>query len=419
MILKRLVEYSQRLSLPPRLYAPTPIDWIIELKPCGAPVGMVDRRTGSGKNKRGKRQPAPTLGMLRTSDIRPLLFCDNGGYVLGIGSKGKPQKAQQKLYSFRKLVEACHQTLNLPETGAVHAFYQRHFTQFTPSSDYEPEHTIAFRVNGRLLIDLPQVQQFWRDYASSTYGITGASAFCLVCNQPKPIVRAHYLGVKGIPGGQPTGMALVSANADAFLSYGLEAGDLAPICLDCSEQMLHALNELLQDSRTRLRVGQIAYCFWTREPVEFDITRFLEQPDPNDVKALLQSVAQGGASPPVNANEFYALALSANSARVVVRSYLELTLPDVQRNLARWFERLQLHEDDKPVGVFALARALYREAKDISAHVPETLIRCALTGAPLPMYLLQLAIQRNRAEQKVTENRARLIQAALRSHNYP
>jgi hypothetical protein len=33
------------------------------------------------------------------------------------------------------------------------------------------------------------------------------------------------------------------------------------------------------------------------------------------------------------------------------------------------------------------------------------------------MSLLQLAIQRNRAERSVTDNRARLIQAVLRSHN--
>jgi CRISPR-associated protein Csd1 len=117
------------------------------------------------------------------------------------------------------------------------------------------------------------------------------------------------------------------------------------------------------------------------------------------------------------ANDFYAVALSANSARVVVRSYLETTLSAVQCNLAQWFRWQQLYAGDTPVGVFQLARDLYFKADDIPAHVPETLIRCAITGAPLPMSLLQLAIQRNRAERSVTDNRARLIQAVLRSHN--
>ncbi len=418
MILKRLVEYSQRLNLPPRLYAPTRIHWLIDLDDEGVPRGLVKIGEENGKHI-GQEHEAPALGNLRTSDIRPLLFCDNGGYVLGqVAEDKKAERVQEQHAAFKTLVAKCHARLQIPETHAVNAFYKHHFGQLELPGDYNPAHNIAFRVNGRWVIDLPEVQQFWAEYAAKEYALVGEPATCLVCGDFKPVVRRHYLPVKGVPGGQSSGMALVSANIEAFESYGLKEGSLAPICLDCSEQMLHALNELLQDSSTHLRVGQIAYCFWTREPTEFDVVRFLNQPDPNDVKVLLERVVRGGASPPVDTNEFYALALSANSARVVVRSYLELTLPEVQRNLAQWFRWQQLYEGDTPVGVFALARALYREAKDIPAHVPETLIRCALTGAPLPIYLLRLALQRNRAEQGVSDDRARLIQAVLRAHNH-
>jgi hypothetical protein len=93
MLLQRLVGYSQRISLPPCLYAETPVDWLIDLDANGAPRGMVDLRQGSGKQKRGQSHPAPTLGNLRTSAIMPLLFCDNGGYVLGLAAKGKKTSA--------------------------------------------------------------------------------------------------------------------------------------------------------------------------------------------------------------------------------------------------------------------------------------------------------------------------------------
>ena len=212
-------------------------------------------------------------------------------------------------------------------------------------------------------------------------------------------------------------MSLISANADAFESYRLTEGFVSPICLDCSERALKALDALMRDPNTSLRVGKLVYCFWTREPTEFNLVRLLDNPNPDEVKRLLETVVRGGTPSQPQANEFYAVALSANSARVVVRSYLETTLSEVQRNLARWFRWQQLYAGDTPVGVFQLARALYFKADDIPAHVPETLIRCAITGAPLPMSLLQLAIQRNRAEQGVTDNRARLIQAVLRSHN--
>jgi CRISPR-associated protein Csd1 len=173
----------------------------------------------------------------------------------------------------------------------------------------------------------------------------------------------------------------------------------------------------MRDPNTSLRVGKLVYCFWTRQPTQFSVVRLLNDPDPNEVKQLLQSVVQGGTPSQPQAHDFYAVALSANSARVVVRSYLETTCPKCSATSRSGSAGSNCTRGDTPVGVFQLARALYFKADDIPAHVPETLIRCAITGAPLPMSLLQLAIQRNRAEQSVTDNRARLIQAVLRSHN--
>jgi CRISPR-associated protein Csd1 len=418
MLLQRLVKYSQRISLPPCLYAETPVDWLIDLDANGAPRGMVDLRQGSGKQKRGQPHPAPTLGNLRTSAIMPLLFCDNGGYVLGLAAKGKNnQRVQQQHDAFKQLVADCHQKLQLPETRAVHEFYQHHFAKLQVPDDYDPAETVAFRVDGQWVIDLPAVQRFWAEYAKSNYNLLGAPMECLVCGQVKPALRAHYLPIKGIPGGQSSGMALVSINSNAFESYRLTEAFVSPICLDCSERALKALDTLMRDPNTSLRVGKLVYCFWTRQPTQFSVVRLLDDPDPHEVKRLFETVARGGVPAQPQANEFYAVALSANSARVVVRSYLETTLSEVERNLARWFRWQQLYAGDTPVGVFQLARALYFKADDIPAHVPETLIRCAITGAPLPMSLLQLAIQRNRAEQSVSDNRARLIQAVLRSHN--
>lgn len=419
MLLQRLVEYSQRLNnLPPCLYADAPVDWVIDLDADGAPRGMINLRQGSGKQQRGKLHAVPTLGNLRTSAIMPLLFCDNGGYVLGLAAKDKKNaRVQQQHNAFKQLVAHCHQQLQLRETRAVHEFYQHHFAKLQVPDDYDPAETVAFRVDGQWVIDLPAVQRFWAEYAKSNYNLLGAPMECLVCGQVKPALRAHYLPIKGIPGGQSSGMALVSINSNAFESYRLTEAFVSPICLDCSERALKALDALMRDPNTSLRVGKLVYCFWTRESTEFSVVRLLDNPDPDAVKRLLETVVLGGAPSQPQAHDFYAVALSANSARVVVRSYLETTLSEVQRNLAQWFRWQQLHAGDTPVGVFQLARALYLKADDIPAHVPETLIRCALTGTPLPMSLLQLAIQRNRAEQGVSDNRARLIQAVLCSHN--
>src|SRR5690606_34012405 len=50
--------------------------------------------------------------------------------------------------------------------------------------------------------------------------------------------------------------------------------------------------------------------------------------------------------------------------------------------------------------------------------VSKSLVRLALAGDPLPLDLLYLAVRRNRAEQRVTRNRAMLIKMVLGSQ-YP
>ena len=40
-------------------------------------------------------------------------------------------------------------------------------------------------------------------------------------------------------------MTMVSANADAFESYGLKASLIAPVCRDCAERSARAYNALL------------------------------------------------------------------------------------------------------------------------------------------------------------------------------
>jgi CRISPR-associated protein Csd1 len=435
MLLQRLVEYSQRVSLPPCLYEPKEVRWLIRLSADGKPLGMVP--TSGEDEERGIRHPVPSAK--RTSGVRAFLFCDKGSYVLGIAEQNAdPQLAQKQHQAFKELVARCHETLGLPETHAVNEFYQRYFGQLQVPPDCKPSDIIAFAVGERWVTDLPEVQRFWADYAAEAFNLADRRMQCLVCGQVRPVVRRHQVAIKIPKIGQPSGMALVSTNADAFRSYGLKESFGAPICLECSERSHNALNELIRNPNTSLQVGELVYCFWTRQPTQFSVVRLLNDPDPNEVKQLLQSVVQGGTPSQPQAHDFYAVALSANSARVVVRSYLETTLSEVRRNLAQWFRWQQLYAGDTPVGVPGLAESLYRKPKnrkgdnqkadnsetddrkrdDIPAHVPETLIRCAITGTPLPMSLLQLAIQRNRAEQGVTDNRARLIQAVLYSHNY-
>ena len=73
---------------------------------------------------------------------------------------------------------------------------------------------------------------------------TSTQMQCLICGEVRPAIKRLQFKIKRIPGGQSAGMALISANATAFESYGLEASLIAPTCQDCGER---------SKLRTRLR----------------------------------------------------------------------------------------------------------------------------------------------------------------------
>src|SRR6185312_17165939 len=51
----------------------------------------------------------------------------------------------------------------------------------------------------------------------------GTAGMCLVTGETRPIARLHP-SIKGVPGAQSSGAALVSFNLDAFTSYGKTQG---------------------------------------------------------------------------------------------------------------------------------------------------------------------------------------------------
>ena len=99
--------------------------------------------------------------------------------------------------------------------------------------------------------------------------------------------------MKGIPGGQTAGTSLISANSTAFESYGLSASLIAPTCSGCGEGFTRGLNTLLESEQNRFVSGGGVFVFWTREESKFNFFTVLEDPNPAQVQALLESARKG------------------------------------------------------------------------------------------------------------------------------
>jgi CRISPR-associated protein Csd1 len=402
------------------MYGPTPIRWYVDLGEDGSLRGFTETE---GSSPRGKRVVAPHVQ--RTVAVKAKLLADNAEYVLGIAREtSKPDRVQRCHQDFVETVERCAQETGEPVVESVLRFLQALDPEKLRLPDeFDPADTLTFRVGEVLPIDLPVVQRWWADHTTGDGEEAGPVMECLVCGESKPVERRLPVKLKRIPGGQASGTALVSANAGAFESYGLEASLISPICRDCGEAFAKAANSLLQDRKCSLRAGPAVYIFWTREGGDHLVADFLSEPDPDEVRELLASSWTGREqATDLEAEPFYAAALTASGGRVVIRDWIQTTVPRARKNLARFFQLQRLTDPDqpeqpRPYSVYRLGGATVRELKDLPAAVPRTLISFAVDGGRLPDGLLYEAVRRNRAEQRVPRNRAALIKMILASQD--
>jgi CRISPR-associated protein Csd1 len=201
----------------------------------------------------------------------------------------------------------------------------------------------------------------------------------------------------------------------------LEASLIAPTCSECGERFSKAVNDLIENDRTHITIGPLVYLCWTREEHGFSLASLLSTPEPEEVKELLSSAFSGKqTATDIDEMPFYATALSASGGRVAVRDWLDTTVGEAKRHLARYFVLQRLVERDgtkgRPFRLYDLAAATVRDVnKELPPNVPRALLHVALKGGPLPSWLLFQAIKRNRSEQRITRPRAALIKMVLLS----
>lgn len=429
MILTQLKEYADtQMSLPPAMYGQSLIRWLIDLDYDGKLVSFIPLGGDSKQTKRGKPMLVPQVPP-KGNGIKPRLLADTGEYVLGIGRTErkltKPERVAEYHKQFKALVQRCAEATSEPRVQAVAKF----LTDWNPTEDeaklpkgFDPSHFVTFRVDGIIPADanaeLRVVEKFWKENAiAGTKELEDSSTMmCLVTGEVGPVAKRLPVPIKGIPGKRPE-VALVSANQSVFTSYKLDNSLTSPISHDAGERFAKALNHLIASPNSKRTIGSTTYVAWTRKPSEFNPLNFLEQPDPQAVQNLLDSVFTGQQAHATEADQFYALALTANNARAVVRSWLETTIPVVKQSLQHWFTGQKIVDPygdiGKPLGVFLLALSAYREAKEMLPVVPTALVNVALHGGRLPDDLLARVVRRNRVEREVTYPRAALIKLIL------
>ncbi len=446
MLLEQLVAYAQRLEQSsgdkpkvPFMYQEQPVRWLVYLDKEGNFQRLQQTSDGSGKkNDRGKRFLTPHV--MRSSGSKAKLLADNAEYALGIAREGaNASKVAERHKLFIDELTHCAEVTKSSDIEAVLHYLNNILPGNKPDlpEDFVAEDVVSFSVEGNFPFDEPEAQHYWAGKFANTPESTNDDSFqaeCLISGVVGPVMEREPVKIKGIPDGQTSGMNFISANAAAFESYGLSASQIAPVRLELAEKYANALNVLLRDATTSLRIGKVVYIFWTKNKGLPPVVEDLKEPKKSSmlakwqqrrnepakvstsseqVKGQLKSVYSGNLYEGLEADTFYCASLSASGSRVVVRDHLTTTVGAIGERLAFYFQAQKLL-DAEPFGIYELAACLYRDAnKEMIPNVPTAILRFALHGTPLPLNFLANLVARNRAEQRLTRPRAVLTKMVL------
>ena len=109
---------------------------------------------------------------------------------------------------------------------------------------------VGFSIDGVLVPKLPGVLQWWEKYKSNSVVKTGNLMIDFVTGElVVPARTIKFAKGLSIIGGQASGSALVSCNASAFESYGLEQNLNCPMADRTADIIMDSLNYLIEKIR--------------------------------------------------------------------------------------------------------------------------------------------------------------------------
>ena len=428
----------------------------------------------------------------RTSGKKARLLIDNCGYVLGVYDyqsntfkKKAKEKGEQKAHDiFKKgvseklslFLKRLSEMVDLDELKPVLKFYndnkqkgidivnQEYFVKNISKKDRGGNIALLVSGKGKYVHECDSVYRrivAAYEVKQQTF-ISSTKKKCAICaGEQFPVGDFTHYPIKGVPGDKEPagGRKLISYNGDnnPFESYEMVGNENCMICTNCAKTYVEGLNWLLS-AGTKIRNERnkedtvysnrwprkrsvsygvdTAMVFWTRKNEKLPEIDQLEAPNPDDVARLIESVASGTErdSRYIEPDQFYSCTLSGSAARIAVRDWIETSLFNFRKSIAKWFQDIAIDEYDGGLKktkthytrLYDLARSCQRKNNDGSydkddaslARVAAYLWNAALTNTSLPLWMLTKVLQRVRLDKYgITAERAALIKFILNRHN--
>ncbi|MDD2882315.1 MAG: type I-C CRISPR-associated protein Cas8c/Csd1 [Rhodoferax sp.] len=404
------------------------IPFVLEITAAGELVQLLDTRTLNDKKKKVAQIFRVPQGVKKTSGIAANLLWDTLEYVLGVDTKGKPERVAEQHAQFVASIQALPPiAINDAGIQAILKFFESfNLTQLEAQVAWaqalESNAVMSFRLHGDvdLVCQRPAV-------VKAVLNVTGDAdarlAMCLVTGEDAPIQRLHA-SIKGVWGAQSSGANIVSFNARAFESYGKteRQGENAPVSQAAAFAYTTALNHLLRkESDQRIQVGDASTVFWADRDSEFesvaaDIFGDPPKDDPDRgahaVQALFKAIQSGKQGGLDDGNRFHMLGLAPNAARISIRFYHCLPLAELGERIRQHFNDLEMVRGDYDPQYPSLKRLLqavclstssqpFGDIDRLPPNLGGAIVDAVFAGpdVPYPSAWLNAAVGRCRAEQ--------------------
>ena len=449
MILQALVRHYENLvdkgQIAPPGWSSQKVSFALEIDDSGEILQVISLKEEITKGKKTVyapqelKVPSPVK---RTVGVAANFLCDHSGYILGVDSKGKPERTADCFKACRELHEKILSETDSDAANAVLTFFANWNPEKASEHSALAENLEELLAGGNLIFyyrwhpihEDPSVRLAWQTHYQSAGD--GPEMTCLVTGK-RGSVEAIHPSVKGVVGAQSAGAALVSFNAPAFCSYGKEQNLNAPTSKYAAFAYTAALNYLLADTEHISRIGDTTVLFWAEgaEPAYQGLLLGMlgGTPTPYSNAELQEKTKKLLCGEKVEFSEtlldpnrtFYILGISPNAARLSVRFFLRNTFGEFLKNVKNHHKRMEIARTAyDPFDTIPIWRMLQETVnmnsrdKSPAPNMAGAVLQAVLNDTRYPATLLNGITLRIRADHQINRERAAILKAYyLKNHH--
>ena len=444
MILQALVKEYENLAQKGLVsksgWSQAKVSYAIDLKDDGSIKVIYSLKTEEQRGKRTVWMPSllyvPEM-VTRSSGVAANFLCDNAKYFLGIDENGTNDRVLDCFQAAKEKHIALLKDIDDVMAKAICSFFESWNPQTARENTFVQEKWDELNDGGNIIFCMgmeyaqndEKIKAVWEN--SILQKEEGRTGTCLVTGQKTEIARIHR-GIKGVPGAQSSGAALVSFNAPAFESYGKEQSYNAPVGKYAEFAYTTALNYLLSKREDTFSLGDSMIVFWAESgKKEYqDLFCLSMNPQPDNQKQLQNVFGNLKAKRPVDLDDitidltqqFYILCLAPNAARLLVRFFYQNTFGNILKNIEAHYKRMEIvrpswEKEQKYLGIYSmLMETVNMKSKDKTpvSNMAALVLQAVLSGNRYPASLYTDTLIRIRSEQgRITYGRAAIIKAFL------